>query len=163
MVAMPAFAFTPVASASVGHNKIKNTFAIEVDATTTIPTDGSGGDFGYGTATSNPNQFLVLVTHAGVLDDPAQTSASDPAWHTHVVTVASGNANCNTGDLAVASIDANDTGKVSVSGSAAEVGQIPASWGLTTTKSGGAVIGFDLYVGSASTVCVTNITVLPSS
>src|SRR5207245_2621217 len=51
-----------------------------------IPTDGSGGAFGYGILTS-AGTFAVIVstTHQGVRDSVTQGSGAGPIWHNHFV------------------------------------------------------------------------------
>jgi hypothetical protein len=50
-----------------------------------IPTDGSGGAFGYGILTEDGDAILVSTTHPGVLDSEEQNYILDPAWHNHFV------------------------------------------------------------------------------
>jgi hypothetical protein len=50
-----------------------------------IPTDGTGGAFGYGILTQDGDAILVAHTHSGVLDSEAQRFIEDPIWHNHFV------------------------------------------------------------------------------
>jgi len=58
----------------------------QFEAKGNMPTDGTGGAFGYGVITgAGLNAIIVTTTHGGVLDSEAQTSASDPVFHNHYV------------------------------------------------------------------------------
>ena len=47
-----------------------------------IPTDGSGGAFGYGIVTSaGLSAVIVATTHQGVRDSVTQGSGAGPIWH----------------------------------------------------------------------------------
>jgi hypothetical protein len=48
-----------------------------------IPTNGTGGAFGYGILTDDGDAILVAHTHAGILDSEDQRFVEDPIWHTH--------------------------------------------------------------------------------
>jgi hypothetical protein len=50
-----------------------------------IPTDGTGGAFGYGILTDDGDAILVAHTHPGILDSEDQSFIEDPTWHTHFV------------------------------------------------------------------------------
>ena len=51
-----------------------------------IPTDGSGGAFGYGVISSaGLDAIVVTTTHKGVLDSTAQEDADDASFHNHYV------------------------------------------------------------------------------
>jgi hypothetical protein len=50
-----------------------------------IPTNGTGGAFGYGILTDEGDIILVAHTHSGVLDSEAQRFIEDPIWHNHFV------------------------------------------------------------------------------
>jgi hypothetical protein len=50
-----------------------------------IPTDGTGGAFGYGILTDDGDAILVAHTHPGVLDSEDQRFIGDPIWHTHLM------------------------------------------------------------------------------
>ncbi len=51
-----------------------------------IPTDGTGGAFGYGVITgAGLEAIVVTTTHGGVLDSEVQADASDPVFHNHYV------------------------------------------------------------------------------
>ena len=59
----------------------------EIEVTADIPTGGPMA-FGYGIITGGFNNVLALTTHAGVLDHPSQSGASDPVFHAHVLDLA---------------------------------------------------------------------------
>jgi hypothetical protein len=50
-----------------------------------IPTNGTGGAFGYGILTDDRDAILVAHTHPGVLDSEDQRFIEDPIWHNHFV------------------------------------------------------------------------------
>jgi hypothetical protein len=50
-----------------------------------IPTNGTGGAFGYGILTDDGDAILVAHTHPGVLDSEDQRFIEDPIWHNHFV------------------------------------------------------------------------------
>lgn len=86
---------TPIIAESMGSfltikkAKVEVEPEVEVDkakikADAAIPTDGSGGAFGYGILT-NGDSIMVTTTHAGVLDSEDQANANDPVWHNHYV------------------------------------------------------------------------------
>jgi hypothetical protein len=54
-----------------------------------IPTDGSGGAFGYGIITSaGLSAVIVATTHQGVRDSVTQGTGTGPIWHNHFVRLA---------------------------------------------------------------------------
>lgn len=50
-----------------------------------IPTNGTGGAFGYGILTDDGDAILVAHTHQGILDSEDQRFIEDPIWHNHFV------------------------------------------------------------------------------
>ena len=50
-----------------------------------IPTDGTGGEFGYGILTDDGDAILVAHTHSGIRDSEDQRFIEDPIWHTHFI------------------------------------------------------------------------------
>ncbi len=51
-----------------------------------IPTDGSGGAFGFGIISgAGLEAIAVTTTHSGVLDSEAQSDVNDPVFHNHYV------------------------------------------------------------------------------
>ena len=59
---------------------------VEIEVAADIPTDGLGGDFGYGAFTTD-GKVVVVATHGGLseADSDSQEDASDPAFHSHLV------------------------------------------------------------------------------
>lgn len=96
-----------------------------------IPTDGSGGAFGYGILTSEGlDAVVVSTTHAGVLDGEEQEDADDPVWHNHFVTLGEDSENCGN-DPNVESITFESPGQVNINGNNANLRDIPASFSGT--------------------------------
>jgi hypothetical protein len=96
-----------------------------------IPTDGSGGAFGYGILTSEGlDAVVVSTTHAGVLDSEEQEDADDPVWHNHFVTLGEGSENCGN-DPNVESITFESPGQVNINDNNANLRDIPASFSGT--------------------------------
>ena len=59
---------------------------VEIETKGKIPTDGTGGAFGYGVV--GTSGILVFTTHGGVgPDSSVQTGQGDPVFHTHGATV----------------------------------------------------------------------------
>lgn len=79
----------------------------------TIPTDNSGGAFGYGITASDANSILVITTHAGVLDSQDQRFILDPVFHTHLVTLDGSNPLCGS-NPAVDNISWESPGNVKI-------------------------------------------------
>jgi len=71
---------------------------VEIEATADIPTDGTGGDFGYGAFTTD-GDVVVVTSHAGIGDDSVtQEADDDPAFHTHLVELTDTPDECPSGD-----------------------------------------------------------------
>lgn len=101
-----------------------------------IPTDGSGGAFGYGILTTEGlDAVVVSTTHAGVLDSEEQEDADDPVWHNHFVTLGTGSDNCGD-DPNVESITFESPGQVNINDNNADLTNIPASFLGTDALSG---------------------------
>ena len=87
----PVFA-TPVqsyltvegADVSIAHDNGDLTARLFVEGIR-IPTNGTGGAFGYGILTDDGDAILVAHTHPGVLDSEDQGFMGDPIWHTHLM------------------------------------------------------------------------------
>jgi hypothetical protein len=101
-----------------------------------IPTDGSGGAFGYGILTTEGlDAVVVSTTHAGVLDSEEQDDADDPVWHNHFVTLGTGSDNCGD-DPNVESITFESPGQVNIDDNNADLTDIPASFSGTDALTG---------------------------
>jgi hypothetical protein len=88
-----------------------------------IPTDGSGGAFGYGILTNDGDAILVATTHAGVLDSEEQNYILDPTWHNHLVTLGDV-AECE-GDQGVVDITWQSPGEVRINDNGARISDVP--------------------------------------
>jgi hypothetical protein len=97
-----------------------------------IPTNGTEGAFGYGILTDDPfdeastlsgNTSLVTHTHQGVLDSEDQSSAEDPVWHNHFVTL--GNVEQCGENLGVVDITWQSPGEMRIDNNNATISQIP--------------------------------------
>ncbi len=117
-----AVIMTPIVAESMGSfltinkAKIKTEPQVEIDEAKIktdgkIPTDGSGGAFGYGIITTG-DSIMVTTTHAGVLDSEDQADALDPVWHNHYVRLGS-DSNCGS-DPAVVDITWESPGTIEI-------------------------------------------------
>src|SRR5215207_10739064 len=79
-----------------------------------IPTDGTGGAFGYGILTEDGDAILVATTHAGVLDSEEQDYILDPTWHNHLVRLGDDVAECAGEDPGVVDITWQSPGEVEI-------------------------------------------------
>lgn len=137
-----------------------------------IPTDGSGGAFGYGIITdAGLEAILVTTTHGGVKDSEAQSDASDPVFHNHYVALqdsqTAGSGLCP--ELEVRDISFEQPGEVEVKGKKAEIEGAPFSFSGTHSLTGdpvsfaadanvGAVVSFTINpVDSDGNTSVTDI------
>ena len=125
-----------------------------------IPLDGSGKAFGYGILTGD--SVIVSTTHAGVLDSETQNGNKDnPIFHNHYVHLGTDAEHCGN-NPAVTAITFDSPGKLSISGSAIQLKNLPkSSEGLSQDNHVGGVVSFKLdpkFTGShLDAVCVTNI------
>jgi hypothetical protein len=93
-----------------------------------IPTDGSGGAFGYGIVTSaGLSAVIVATTHQGVRDSVTQGSGAGPIWHNHFVTLSVIPSGPCLGNPQVTAITFQQPGRVLVSGNNAYLQGIPSS------------------------------------
>jgi hypothetical protein len=139
-----------------------------------IPTDGSGGAFGYGIVTSQGiAAVIVATTHQGVRDSVTQGAGAGPIWHNHFVQLGFGVTGLCGANPEVVAITFQQPGRVVVTGSQAVLQAIPSSFtgtdaltGKTITLSPGHnvqnVLSFILdpkfQGGSLKAVCVEHIT-----
>ena len=102
-----------------------------------IPTDGSGGAFGYGIITTQGlGAVIVATTHQGVRDSVAQGAGAGPVWHTHFVKLEAGVTGlCGTSPEVVA-ITFQQPGRVVVTGNQATLQGIPSSFTGTDALTG---------------------------
>ena len=127
---------------------------VEIEVAADIPTDGSGGAFGYGVIGSTG--ILVAATHGGVgPDHPDQEDQSDPVMHTHEITLGP-NLGCPD-NLAIASI-INPSFDIEVDDNELEIEDISTSAAGTLT---GPFASFNLSVlgpaNNPTAVCVNDL------
>lgn len=91
-----------------------------------IPTDGSGGAFGYGVVTAD-NKSIVTTTHATVLDSELQANIYDPVWHNHFAQLKTVDPTICPSTLAVDDLSFESPGIVKVKDSFASLKNLPAS------------------------------------
>ena len=101
-----------------------------------IPTDGTGGAFGYGILTEDGDAILVATTHAGVLDSEEQNYILDPTWHNHFVRLGEV-AECGE-DQGVVDITWQSPGEVRIDDNIASISGVPTDefegWDSITGK-----------------------------
>jgi hypothetical protein len=139
-----------------------------------IPTDGSGGAFGYGIITSaGLTAVIVATTHQGVRDSVTQGSSAGPIWHNHFVRLAVITSGPCASNPQVTAITFQQPGRLLVSGNHADLQGIPSSFTGTDALTGNPltltpghnvqnVVSFVLAPifsgGSLKAVCVEHIT-----
>lgn len=102
-----------------------------------IPTDGSGGAFGYGIVTSaGLSAVIVATTHQGVRDSVTQGSGAGPIWHNHFVTLSVITSGPCGGNPQVTAITFQQPGRVLVTSNLALLLRIPASFTGTDALTG---------------------------
>jgi hypothetical protein len=89
-----------------------------------IPTDGTGGAFGYGILTEDGDAILVATTHAGVLDSEEQNYILDPTWHNHFVRLGDDVEQCGE-DQGVVDITWQSPGEVRIDDNTARISGVP--------------------------------------
>jgi hypothetical protein len=136
-----------------------------------IPTDGSGGPFGYGLLTEH-GDILVTTTHAGVLDSEDQRFIMDPVWHNHFVHL--GDVDACGSNPGVLDITWESPGRVEIDDRIGRLSRIPTNDFDGTHSITGAPLEFELGEdinaavsfklapifgpGGLEAVCVTDIT-----
>ena len=88
-----------------------------------IPTNGTGGAFGYGVLTDDGDAILVAHTHPGVLDSEAQGFIEDPIWHNHFVRF--GNVEHCGKDQGIADVTWQSPGEVEINDNIARISDVP--------------------------------------
>ncbi|MGI0061591.1 MAG: hypothetical protein ACREBA_03975, partial [Nitrosotalea sp.] len=82
----PAMAASPLPYLTIKSSTVTNSPESVTIVTAAPVASGIPNDYGYGVFSSNG--VLAITTHAGVgPDSVAQKSASDPIFHTHLVTL----------------------------------------------------------------------------
>jgi hypothetical protein len=89
-----------------------------------IPTDGTGGAFGYGILTEDGDAILVAHTHPGVLDSEEQNYILDPTWHNHFVRLGDDVEQCGE-DQGVVDITWQSPGEVEINDNIASISGVP--------------------------------------
>ena len=101
-----------------------------------VPTDGSGGAFGYGVISgAGLEAIIVTTTHAGVYDSIAQEDADDASFHNHYVTLHDLEDDAKCPGLEVKDISFQEPGDVSVSGKIVVIEDTPYYFGGTHSLS----------------------------
>jgi hypothetical protein len=102
-----------------------------------IPTDGSGGAFGYGYISgAGLEAIAVTTTHAGVLDSVAQSDPSDPVWHNHYVALQQLDDDDKCPGLEVRDISFEEPGDVDVTHKIVAMEDVPYYFAGTHSLSG---------------------------
>ena len=109
---------------------------VRIYAGADVPTDGSGGAFGYGVISSaGLDAIVVTTTHAGVKDSIAQVDADDASFHNHYVKLTDNADDAKCPGLEVVDISYQEPGDVSVSGSGVVIEDAPYYFGATHSLS----------------------------
>ena len=112
-----------------------------------IPTDGTGGAFGYGILTEDGDAILVAHTHPGVLDSEEQRFIEDPIWHNHFVKLGDDVEQCGE-DQGVVDITWQSPGEGGIDDNIARISDIPTDefegWHSMTGESLSMTLGEDL-------------------
>jgi len=90
-----------------------------------IPTDGTGGAFGYGILTEDGDAILVAHTHPGVMDSEEQSYMEDPTWHTHLVRL--GDVEQCGEDQGIVDITWQSPGEVEINDNIATISDVPTT------------------------------------
>lgn len=102
-----------------------------------IPTDGSGGAFGYGVISSaGLDAIVVTTTHKGVLDSVAQEDADDASFHNHYVALHDRPDDRKCPGLEVKDISFQEPGDVEIVNERAIMEDLPYYFGATHSLSG---------------------------
>ena len=101
-----------------------------------VPTDGSGGAFGYGVISSaGLDAIVVTTTHAGIKDSIAQVDADDASFHNHYVALVNLEDDSACPGHQVSDISYQQPGDVSVSGHGVVIEDAPYYFGATHSLS----------------------------
>ena len=103
-----------------------------------IPTDGTGGAFGYGILTEDGDDaILVAHTHPEVMDSEDQRFIEDPIWHNHFVKLGDNVEQCGE-DQGVVDITWQSPGEVRIDDNTASISGVPTDefegWDSITGK-----------------------------
>jgi len=114
----------------------------EIKTMADIPTDGTGGDFGYGFFTTD-GKVVAITTHGGIGDDSKkQKSDTDPRFHSHLVELTDEPDECEDGEgfFAITSASFKDIADFEVEDNEVEIEDIKKKAG----KLNGDVVSFKL-------------------
>ena len=137
-----------LSSYSISGNGAKT---VTFTATANVPTDGTGGNFGFGIVAEKG--VVVAVSHPVAIDSVAQPPLE--AFHSHLVQL-EGTTDCSN-QLAVASLTKHEVGKVSVSGSQVKIKNVPPGQSGDLT---GPAVSFTLSLENGR-VCVNPTAIVP--
>ena len=103
-----------------------------------IPTDGTGGAFGYGILTEDGDDaILVAHTHPEVMDSEDQRFIEDPIWHNHFVKLGDNVEQCGE-DQGVVDVTWQSPGEVRIDDNTARISGVPTDefegWDSITGK-----------------------------
>ena len=102
-----------------------------------IPTDGSGGAFGYGIISdAGLEAIAVTTTHKGVLDSVAQVDANDGSFHNHYVALHQLDEDAKCPGLEVRDITFQEPGDVEIRNTRAIVEDVPYYFAGTHSLTG---------------------------
>jgi hypothetical protein len=110
------------ANVSINDDEEELTIRLDVEGLL-IPTNGTGGAFGYGILTDKGDAILVAHTHSGVLDSEDQRFIEDPIWHNHFVKL--GNVEQCGEDQGVVDITWQSPGVLRIDNNIATISDIP--------------------------------------
>ena len=129
----------------------KGAKTVTFTASANVPTDGTGGNFGFGIFADKG--VVVATSHPVAIDSVAQPPVE--AFHSHLVQLESPTEDCES-EIAVASLTKHEIGKVSVSGDTVTIKNVPPGQSGDLT---GPAVGFTLSLENGR-VCV-NLTAPP--
>ena len=141
--------FMIVPALAVGHLAIVEAVMddddeVEIKVTADIPTDGTGGAFGYG-AFITDTTLVAVTTHGGVgPDSEEQEDAADPVFHSHFLVLTDNPIECN--DFAIVSASFEDDADFEVEDNTVEIEDIEGF--------NGDVASFTLSVEPTGEICV---------
>ena len=138
-----------LSSYSIAGNGAKT---VTFTASANVPTDGSGGNFGFGIFAEKG--VVVATSHPVAIDSVAQPPLE--AFHSHLVQLETPTADC-TSDIAVASLTKHEVGKVSVSGDKITIKNVPPGQSGDLT---GPAVSFTLSIENGR-VCVNPTALIP--
>ena len=130
--ALAAESFLTIERANVSIDEDDEELTTELDIEgLLIPTNGTGGAFGYGIITEDGDDdnddddtMLVAHTHSGLLDSESQRFIKDPIWHNHFVRLGDVE-QCGGEDRGVIDITWQSPGEVGIDDNIATISDVP--------------------------------------